>query len=253
MKIVLDTMKLSIGLIVILCVVLCSNVYGGQIAGVSATASSDSAAAARLVDGSGMSGGLHDNNSANMWFGTNYGANPHGGTVAGSYWIELDLGQVYYVSDMRIWNYNVAGLVNRGAKGITVEYSMVGGTSSANWTTGYTGAVPQAQAQGSGPSTVDRVIDFAGIQARYIVLTVAEYPNQNYYASYAIEAGLSEVQFYEYLGPEDCADAIVEGYGKKADLNSDCYLDLLDFAIIMKGWLTCMDPTDENCDHPWEL
>ena len=250
MKVICDTVKISV--IALLCAVLCSSVYGAQIAGVSATASSDSADAAKLVDGSGMSGDLHDNNSANMWQSAGYGSNPHGGTVAGSYWVEFDLGRVYLVSDMRIWNYNVSGLVNRGVKVITVQYSTVGGTGSADWTTGYTGAVAQAQAQGTGPSAVDKIIDFTGILARYIVLTIAEYPNQNYFSSVP-DVGLSEVQFYEYLGPEDCADAIGEGYGIETDLNSDCYLDLLDFAILMKGWLRCMDPTDENCDHPWEL
>ena len=68
-----------------------------------------------------------------MWFGTGYGSTPRDGTVDGSYWIEFDLGQVYSLSEMQIWNYNVLGLANRGVKGITVECSTVGGTNSASY------------------------------------------------------------------------------------------------------------------------
>ncbi len=32
-----------------------------------------------------------------------------------------------------------------------------------------------------------------------------------------------------------------------SDLNSDCYFDLLDFAIFANGWLDCGNPYDSNC------
>ncbi len=32
-----------------------------------------------------------------------------------------------------------------------------------------------------------------------------------------------------------------------ADLNQDCYVDTLDFAIMAAHWLDCTEPTDSNC------
>ena len=34
---------------------------------------------------------------------------------------------------------------------------------------------------------------------------------------------------------------------KDADVNQDCYINLLDFAFIVGNWLECTDPTDETC------
>ena len=33
-----------------------------------------------------------------------------------------------------------------------------------------------------------------------------------------------------------------------ADLNGDCYVDFLDFAIFVSDWLNCGNPFDASCD-----
>jgi hypothetical protein len=33
-----------------------------------------------------------------------------------------------------------------------------------------------------------------------------------------------------------------------ADLNGDCYVDFLDFAILAGDWLNCGNPFDASCD-----
>lgn len=51
--------------------------------------------------------------------------------------------------------------------------------------------------------------------------------------------------------PVDCAEALAEGYGLVADLNSDCYVEWADFGVFASQWQQCMDPTDTGCDTPW--
>jgi hypothetical protein len=53
------------------------------------------------------------------------------------------------------------------------------------------------------------------------------------------------------LIPEDCSRAKLGGYGLTYDLNGDCYLDLLELAIIVNDWLNCVDPASGLCDTPW--
>ena len=36
-----------------------------------------------------------------------------------------------------------------------------------------------------------------------------------------------------------------------ADLNTDCYVDLLDFAVFANIWLQCVQPGDPLCNEPW--
>lgn len=52
----------------------------------------------------------------------------------------------------------------------------------------------------------------------------------------------------EYTG---CLAKIKQGFTIIADLNSDCYVDIKDFAIFASYWLQCIDPDDPLCDKPW--
>lgn len=49
-----------------------------------------------------------------------------------------------------------------------------------------------------------------------------------------------------------CTDVIEKGWTDLADINLDCYVDLLDLALFVQQWLECVDPLNELCDHPWE-
>ena len=52
--------------------------------------------------------------------------------------------------------------------------------------------------------------------------------------------------------PVNCSQAIALGHGKAADLNSDCNVDLIDFAEFASQWLDCVDPQIASCDKPWD-
>lgn len=48
-----------------------------------------------------------------------------------------------------------------------------------------------------------------------------------------------------------CAEAIEAGFGYSGDLDHDCRVTLSDYAYILRSWLECVDPTNEQCDTPW--
>ena len=51
--------------------------------------------------------------------------------------------------------------------------------------------------------------------------------------------------------PSLCHGVWQSGYGIAADLNCDCYVDLLDIAVLADSWLKCNDPDDSNCTTTW--
>ena len=61
------------------------------------------------------------------------------------------------------------------------------------------------------------------------------------------------VQVSEGPPPQNCEEALGAGYSVTGDFNNDCYVNFADFAFIAGKWLNCIDPTDENCEHPWEF
>jgi len=71
------------------------------------------------------------------------------------------------------------------------------------------------------------------------------------------DEALSDTAMYnDYIGftppPENCSQAIAEGYGLATDLNADCYVNWADFSIFAADWLRCMDPGNVDCEKPWE-
>ncbi len=52
--------------------------------------------------------------------------------------------------------------------------------------------------------------------------------------------------------PTTCQEALDAGYSLTYDFNSDCIVNMADFAIFAADWLRCIDPADESCEKPWE-
>ena len=110
---------------------------------------------------------------------------------------------------------------------------------------------------GLDPESQDLTVFFDDAPVKHIVVTAAGVTGNDRNHSIGRpteyeETGLSETRFYvTALGPADCAQAVSEGYAHIADLNQDCYIDLLDLAIFTADWQDCMDPTDPHCTHPW--
>lgn len=136
-------------------------------------------------NGNGLSGDLHTSNiggdppsaeQATMWLANG---------TAGE-WIRYEFDKVYAINLMWVWNYNQNNpeRTARGIKECTIEYS----TDGAAWTQ-LGGAQTFAKADGSNTYAHNSEIDFGGVRAQYVKITVV-----NNYGNAA--TGLSEVRFY---------------------------------------------------------
>ncbi len=131
-----------------------------------------------IVNGSGLNAeDQHSVDAADMWLASA----PEGESL----WIQFDLGQVYKLHQMLVWNYNVQFeiLLGFGIRDVTVEYSEDG----TDWTT--LGDFELAQATATPEYVYNTTIDFGGAPARYVRLTV----NSGWGGSG--QFGLSEVRF----------------------------------------------------------
>jgi len=153
--------------------------YGYEITGVTATASSASVnmGPEKTVDGSGLSDGLHSSRDVDMWLSAS------GQTLPA--WIQYDLGQVYKLLNMTVWNSNqkVESFIGFGAKGVTIDYSLDG----ADWST--LSDVELARASGA-DGYAGQTVDLAGIEAKFVRLAV-----QSNWGGFIPQTGLSEVRF----------------------------------------------------------
>ncbi len=50
-----------------------------------------------------------------------------------------------------------------------------------------------------------------------------------------------------YNGVYDCQQVWDDGYGKAADINNDCHVDLEDFAKLASQWMQCNNPDQSKC------
>ncbi|NLH41577.1 MAG: hypothetical protein GX448_07030 [Planctomycetes bacterium] len=156
--------------------------FAYPITNVTATASSQSRAdtgAQNTVNGSGLSAGdQHSTELTQMWMSAN--SKPH--------WIQYEFDKVYKVDELWVWNANqiVEAFVGFGAKDVTIEYS----TDGVTWTT--LDGVPEfARAPGVPTYTANTVVDFGGVSAKFVKLTI----NSNW-GGIAQQVSLSEVRFF---------------------------------------------------------
>ena len=132
------------------------------------------------VNGSGLNeDDQHSMQAGDMWL-----AGPDGETPLS---IQYEFDRVYKLHQMLVWNYNVQFelMLGFGIKDATVEYS----TDGIDWTV-LTDAV-LAQATATGTYTANTTVDFAGVAAQYVRLTV----NSGY--GMLGQYGLSEVRFLQ--------------------------------------------------------
>ncbi len=130
------------------------------------------------VNGSGLNADdQHSIDSGDMWVAAPNGDEPLS--------IRFDFDRVYKLNQMQIWNYNVQFelLLGFGIKNATVEYS----TDGTEWTA--LGDADLAQATARADYTYNTVIDFDGVAAKAVRLTVnSGFGGMGQY-------GLSEVRF----------------------------------------------------------
>jgi hypothetical protein len=139
-----------------------------------------------LVNGAGLSGTVHTTSpDGAMWLTTGGGC--CGGTPPTDFDPEVtfDLGAVYDVATMRVWNYNEGGgLTSRGAATVDIYVAGEDGLFDLHQQN-----VALTQAPGT-TSDFNQAIDLEGIRARYVKLSITgtHGADNNF-------AGLSEVQF----------------------------------------------------------
>ena len=149
---------------------------------ITATSNASSGAASgpeNTVNGSGLNANdEHSDEAEDMWYGEATGDDP--------VYIEYAFETICKLQEMWVWNYNMEfePMLGLSLKGVTVSYSADG----VDWTV--LGDVELAQGTGRANATVGTVVDFGGVMAQYVRLTVVS----NYGADG--NYGLSEVRFY---------------------------------------------------------
>jgi hypothetical protein len=58
-------------------------------------------------------------------------------------------------------------------------------------------------------------------------------------------------EIIDWIQPADCASAHENGFVLMGDVNNDCYVNLLDLALMAQTWARCVNPQDANCETPW--
>ena len=157
---------------------------------ITATASSEYIAqtpASNTIDLSGMSSSLHNATYTDMWLSK-------ADTASGAHWIHYEFDKAYHMDRMIIWNYNQAGVSERGIRHCTIEYSF-GGT---NWTTLYAD-LEINQAPGSANYyDGNNLIDLKDVATKYIKFRVHDITagsDSGQWGYSLAQVGLSEVRF----------------------------------------------------------
>jgi hypothetical protein len=133
----------------------------------------------KTVDGSGLNANdQHSTNPTDMWLSAKGGAQPT--------WIQYAFDKIYSLDKMLVWNSNQAleSIVGYGAKNVTIEYGV-----DPNKLTKL-GDFVFAQAPGDPTCTADTKIDFAGVAAKFVKLTI-----KSNWGGVLVQYGLSEVRF----------------------------------------------------------
>jgi hypothetical protein len=134
-----------------------------------------------VINGSGLDeDDLHSADSATMWLSDLMDPN-----IA---WIQFEFDKIYRLYQMLVWNYNttVEPAVGFGIKEAIIEYSVDG----VNWSV--LGTTHEfAQGPGETGYANNTAVDFLGVAARYIRITV----NSNWSPWGLKQYGLSEVRF----------------------------------------------------------
>jgi len=133
-------------------------------ASITATASSSFAAnmgPEKTIDGSGLNElDQHSMDGPDMWTS---------GAGAAPVWIQYEFDKLHKLDQMWVWNSNqiIEAFMGLGAKDVTIETSVDG----ADWTV-LEGATLFNQAPGSPTYTANTTIDFGGVQAKFVKITI---------------------------------------------------------------------------------
>ena len=199
--------------------------HAGLITVAGVTASSEIAGGgrppARLIDGSGLTGTDHDLSTLNQWL-SSAGGNPAWGGNDADPWVIFDLGAIYIVDSMEVWNFSEATWsVARGVNGVSVEY----GSTTATMATGVidgSSTVPGITnltiAPATSPTITGTTYALGGIKARYIKIDITPGSGIGNHGGDNNFYGMNEVQFDGTMGSEPFAITEIQ-YDPDADPN----------------------------------
>ena len=214
---------------------------------VTATASSSDPAkeAENTVNGSGLdnSGLLHNNQGANeMWLSRRDEDQPA--------WIAYEFDKVYKLHEMWVWNSNENAelMIGLGAKDVSIEYSVDGIDYIILGTTH-----EFAQALGKADYAHNTTVDFGGVCAKYVRLTI----NSNW-GGILKQYGLSEVRFFRtpvraaWPSPDSgaadvAADAILSWRAGREAAKHDVYFSTDEQAVIDRTAPVVSVPGIDQC------
>ena len=151
---------------------------GYPVEGVTVTASSEASGtslATNLLDGSGLTDGLHGVDAATMWLAA-------AGVPA---WLEFDLGATYKLDSLVVWNQNqlIEAILGFGAKDVVVETS----TDGTTWSP-VEGATLINQGPGAEGYAANTTLDMGGVTASHVRITISSGHG------FIGQVGLAEVQ-----------------------------------------------------------
>lgn len=132
--------------------------------------------ATKTIDGSGITNDQHSNDMNHMWMSTGVPA-----------WIQYTFDQEYKLDELWVWNANsgMEAYMGFGAKTVKIEYSLDGTV----WTE-LEGVPEFTRALGMPAYAADTIVNFGGVIAKYVKLTInATWGNP-------MSASLSEVRFF---------------------------------------------------------
>lgn len=156
--------------------------------------------AINLINGSGLSGKLHNGVFNNMWQ-TTWDEVPH--------WLVFDLGQTVHLTDTRIWNYNQdfgwGTSLGRGVKDLTISISLDGVT--------YTPVITTELQRGTGLPIPAEVVALTGA-ARYVKFDILSNQDAGLPTNEAQPwTGLSEVRFAGAVPEAATWAMMIAGFG----------------------------------------
>ena len=134
----------------------------------------------KTIDGSGLNpAGQHSTVTADMWLSSVTGPQPT--------WIQYEFDQAQKLDQMAVWNSNQAyeSLFGVGVKDVTIEYA----TDANNWKP--LGDYVIGRAPGTPAYAGDKPVDFGGIVAKYVKLTI-----HSNWGGKVKQYSLSEVRFF---------------------------------------------------------
>ena len=156
-----------------------------------------------LVDGSGLTSGLHNGDFTAMWM-TNLGVNQAS--------LTFTFDRVYALQSASIWNYNFGNpaefqsTILRGVK----DFRLLASTDG----TSYTLITEARLAMGTGQPLAAQTFDATGFSARFVRLEILNNYGQGTYAERDWNSGLSEVRFAGAAVPEPASWALmIAGFG----------------------------------------